>query len=74
MTVVPEQFFRKNSPTIKPTNKRLYGPGRHKIKVLRHVDAALSYGKTTLQQELYIVQDLTEPLLAIKVLRLLSKE
>lgn len=44
-------------------------------KSLWHIDATLSYGRTTLQQELYIVQDL-EPLLggsAIKALNLLSK-
>uniref|UniRef100_A0A0L8G9Y1 Peptidase A2 domain-containing protein n=1 Tax=Octopus bimaculoides TaxID=37653 RepID=A0A0L8G9Y1_OCTBM len=74
--VVPNWFFRKNSPIIKPTNKRLYGLGQHKIKVLGRVDATLSYGKAMLQQELYVVQDLAEPLLggpAIKGLNLLSK-
>lgn len=55
VTVVADSFFRKNSPIIKPTNKKLYGPGQLKIKVLVCVDATLSYGKTILKQDLYVV-------------------
>ena len=75
-TVVQDRFFRNNSPIIKTTNKMLYGSVQHEIKVLESVDATLSYGKITLQQVLYVVQDLAEPLLGgseIKALNLLSK-
>lgn len=75
VTVVPDRFFRKNS-IIKQMDRRLYGPGQNKIKVIGKVDAALCYREKNSLQELYIVKDLMEPLLggpAIKALNLLSK-
>lgn len=30
VTVIPDRFFRKNSPIIKKTNNRLYGPKENK--------------------------------------------
>ena len=40
--VVPERFFRENSPLIKKKTKKLFGPGQGKIKFVGQFQAKLS--------------------------------
>ena len=62
VTVVPGRFFKENSPLIQKTDKKLFGPGQNKINVIGSVHATLAVGKTSSEQELYVVGDLKEPL------------
>ena len=76
VSVVPEKYFRKGSPAIKPTTKKLYGPGQMEINVVGVYDATLKTETTETQDSLYVVRNLKEPLLgrpAIEGLRLLQR-
>ena len=63
MTVIPNQLFRKNSPIVWETNKKLCGPGHKEIQVIGHVEAMLENGRISSQEDLYVVKNLDEPLL-----------
>ena len=76
VTVVPSRFFKKNSPLIQKTDKKLFGPGQNKINVIGSVHATLAVGETSSEQELYVVSNLKEPLLgrpAIEALKLIER-
>lgn len=45
VTVVLDWYFMKNFPLIQPTNKRLYGPCHHEIKVIEYVGTTLATEK-----------------------------
>ena len=75
MTVVPNLYFRKNSPLIQPVNKRLYGPGHHEIKVIGSWEATLSTLATEIAnslENLFIVENLKELLLREPTIKALS--
>ena len=76
VTVVPSRFFKKNSPLIQKTDKKLFGPGQNKINVIGSVHATLAVGETSSEQELYVVDNLKKPLLgrpAIEELKLIKR-
>ena len=76
MTVIPDRIFRKNSPIVWETNKKLYEPGHKEIQVIGRVEAMLDNGRISSQQDLYVVKNLDEPLLggpAVKALKILGK-
>ena len=58
VTVVPSRFFKKNSPLIQKTDKKLFGPGQNKINVIGSVHATLAVGETSSEQELCVVSNL----------------
>ena len=39
VTVVPDRFFKMNSPLIQKTDKKLFGPGQNKINVTGSIHA-----------------------------------
>ena len=49
MNVIPDRFFRKNSPIVWETNKKLYGLGHKEIHVIERVEAMLDDGRIFLQ-------------------------
>ena len=75
VTVVPASYFKKNSPLIKQPDKTLYGPGHTELKVVGKVSAVLSTSSASSEQDLFLIEDLKEPLLgspAIKALQLIG--
>ena len=76
LIALPDKMFRKNSPIIRKTNKKLYGAGRNQLNVVGYVEATLKTERSSIKQDLYVVKDLIEPLLggaAINALNLLPK-
>lgn len=76
VTVLPEKFFKKNSPLVKKTDKKLYGPGENQLKVVGVVHTTLSTENTSAEQEIFVISNLKEPLLgrpAIEALHLLER-
>ena len=76
VTVVPSRFFKKNSPLIQKTDKKLFGPGQNKVNVIGSVHATLAVCETSSEQELYVVSNLKDPLLerpAIEALKLIER-
>ena len=76
VSVVPRRLFKKNSPLIEKTNKKLLGPGKMEIKVVGKYTTILKTEKTETEQDLYIVENLQEPLLgrpAIEALHLIER-
>ena len=73
VTVVPDRYFITKKKLIHPTNKRLNRLCRHEMNI-GSVEATLYTEKTSLQQNLYVVENLKDLLLggpAIKALNLL---
>ena len=76
VSVVPGRYFKKNSPVIEKTNKKLIGPGKTEIKVVGKFTTTLKTEKTATTQDLYIEENFREPLLgrsAIEALHLFER-
>lgn len=76
VTVIPDRYFRKNSPLVKRTDKKLFGVGQNELKVKGVVQATLETKNTSSVQDLYVVTNLKEPLLgrpAIEALQLYDR-
>ncbi|KAK7114087.1 hypothetical protein V1264_000209 [Littorina saxatilis] len=76
VSVVPERYFRKDSTAVSKTSKKLFGPGQTKINVVGQFTATLSTKKTNTVQDMYVIENLKEPLLgrpAIEALQLLER-
>lgn len=75
VTVVPEQCVPKSARPLQKSAKELLGPGRKKLSVLGKFNTTLAYKGITSVQEIYVVEDLQEPLLgrpAIEALQLVT--
>ena len=65
VTCITPRLWEQDSPELRPSNKRLFGPGRTELKVRGMFSADLSRnGKTCKNENIYVVEGLEEPLLS----------
>lgn len=75
VTVVPANYFQKDSKLIQKTTVSLFGPGRTELQVVGKVRAVLASANAESEQDLFLIENLKEPLLgtpAIKALQLIG--